>query len=94
MLAAGWPDRHFDVLPEADQKLEQPSNRKASRAIAHQEGDVGLLDAERRRRLALRHAPLPDDAVNPEREAGLNQLLLGVGQAEIGKDIGAAFGNA
>jgi hypothetical protein len=55
---------------------------------------MGLFDAERGRCLALRHAPLPDDAVNLKRKPGLNQLLFGVGQTEIGKDIGAALGGA
>jgi hypothetical protein len=90
--AAGWPHGHFNVLPETGEKFKQPPNRETARAIAHQEGDVRLFDAERRRCLALREAALPDDAADPEREAGFDQFLFRVGQAELGEDIGAAFG--
>jgi hypothetical protein len=90
VLAARRPHPYFNVLPQTSEKLQQPPHRKTTRPIPHQQGDVRLFDPERRRCLGLRHTPLPDDAVNLQREAGFDQLLLRVGQAEIGKHISAA----
>ena len=49
-----------------------------------------LLDAEQVSGLRLRQPALPDDPVDLQRELRLEELLLGIGQAEVGKQVAAA----
>jgi hypothetical protein len=44
LLFARRLHRDLDVLPERSEKLDQAADGKISRAVAHQRGDVGLLD--------------------------------------------------
>jgi hypothetical protein len=46
LLFASRLHRDLDVLPERSEKLDQAADGEIARAVAHQRGDVGLLDAE------------------------------------------------
>jgi hypothetical protein len=94
MLAASRSNGDFYILPEISQKFQQSPDRKTVPPIAHQQGDLRLFNAQRRRRFALSHTPLPDDTEDLQRQSGFHQFLFGVAEAEIREDVGAAFGNA
>src|ERR1700733_4020429 len=53
-----------------------------------------LLDAEELPRLRLGQPARLDDLVDLQREPGLQKLLLGIGQTEVGEDIAGAFFDA
>src|SRR5262245_5826813 len=83
-----------DSLPcslRVGQKLHQPIDRENACPVAHQGGNVRLLDAEDGRSLCLGPAALLDDFVDSHRQARPQQLLLGLRQLEIGKDVAASI---
>src|SRR5271170_1473180 len=82
--------RNLHVLSERGEKLHQAADRELSGTVAHQRRDVGLPDAEDFAGLRLRQAALLDDLVDLQRQAGLEQLLLGIRQAEISEHVAAA----
>jgi hypothetical protein len=84
-------DRDLHVLSERGQEFHQPSDREIAGAVAHQQGDVRLLDAEDGAGLRLRQPARFDDFIDLQRQPCLEQFLLRIRQAEIGKDIAAAF---
>lgn len=53
-------------------------------------GYLGLIDAQEFRSGGLRQAPLADGPVDPKDQAGLEQMVGGVGQAEVRKDVARA----
>ena len=89
MLLARRAHGDLDVLPEMGQELHQALNRKHARPVAHQSRDVRLLDAKDFPSPALGEAAVFDDPVYLQREARLQQFLLGMRQVEVGKDIAA-----
>ena len=72
------------------QEFEEAPDGEGTGTIAHEQGYVRLLNAERRRGLALGHSTAFDDAIDLQRQTCFDELLLRVGQAEIGKYIVAA----
>lgn len=46
MLFAGEADGDFDVLVEGGEKFHEAANAEVAGAIAHEQGDQGLLEAE------------------------------------------------
>jgi len=89
MLLARRAHGDLHVLPEMGQELHQALDRKHPRPVAHQRRDVRLLDAKDCPSPGLGEAAVFDDPVYLQREARLQQLLLGMRQVEIGKDIAA-----
>jgi len=93
-LALPLPRRaHCDlnVLPEGGQKLHQPLDGEGAGPSAHERGDVWLPDPEDLPGLGLREAALPDEAVDLQRQIGLELLALGMGESEIAEDVAAAL---
>jgi len=60
VISTSWPS---DV-----RKFDQPADREVACAIAHQRGDVRLLDPEQLSGLRLRQAALLDDLVDLQGE--------------------------
>lgn len=71
MRLAGRADGNLDVLAQIGQELHQTLDREHPRAVAHQRGDVRLLDAEDRAGLRLGEAARPDERVDLQRQARL-----------------------
>src|SRR5580704_8372056 len=63
--------RDLDILSERGQEFHQPSNREIPGAIAHQCGDVRLLDAEDFARLRLSQVTRLHNLVDLQCQAGL-----------------------
>lgn len=61
----------LNVLPEGGQKLHQALHGKGTGPSAHEDGDVRLPDPEDLAGLGLREAALPDEAVDLQRQIGL-----------------------
>ena len=91
MSSAFRPDRDFHILVQRRQEFYQPGDGEIARAVAHQSGHVGLLDAEDLSGLGLAQAALLDDLVDLQRQASLEKLLLRIGQSKIGKHVAAAL---
>ena len=89
MLLPCGPYADFYVLSEGSKKFHEALDRKGARAIAHQSRHVRLPDAQDFPRLRLLQAALLDQPVNLQRQLGFQQFLLGVGKAEVGKNISA-----
>jgi hypothetical protein len=91
MRFARRPDGNLDILAESGEEIHKPFHRKRSRTIAHERRNMRLLDAKNLSGFGLRDTALPDQPVDLQRKLRLEQLLLGIGQAKIGKYIPAAF---
>src|SRR6266568_108492 len=89
-LASGL-DGDVHVLAESGEKVQEALDGKGARPIAHQGRDVRLLDAENFASIGLLEAAFFDEAVNLQREPRFQELLLGMGQTEVGKNVAAAF---
>ena len=94
MLLPSGPDGDFNIPAQSSEEFQKASNREVARAVPHQQRDLRLLDAEDFGDLDLCHAAVLQDAINLQSELRLEQFLLGIGEAEIGKDVSAAFGHA
>jgi hypothetical protein len=46
VFPARGPDGNFNVLTQRSEEFHQASNGKITRAVAHEQGDLGLLHAE------------------------------------------------
>ena len=57
----------------------------------HETRDVRLLDTQNFAGLGLGEAAFFDEAINLQGEAGFELLARGIGKAEVGKDVAAAF---
>ena len=58
---------------------------------AHEARDMRLLDTQNFPGLGLGEAACFDEAINLQGEAGFELLALGIGKAEVGKDVATAF---
>ncbi len=90
-ILAGRPHRNLHVLPQGGKKIHKALDGEITRAIAHQQRDVRLLDAENFPGLGLRQVASLDEAVNLEREPCLEELLFGMRKTEVSQDITAAL---
>jgi len=90
VLACG-PDGDLNVLAKGHEKVHQAFNGERPRLAAHEARDVRLLDTQNFARLGLGEPALFDEAINLQGEAGFKLLALGIGKAEVGKDVAAAF---
>ena len=68
-------------------KVHQALDTEVARLPPHQTRNVRLFDAQYCASLRLRESSNLDNPVDLEREAGLELLTLGVGKAEVGKDV-------
>ena len=91
LLLACRPDGDLNVLPQGSEEVHEALDGKAAGAVAHQCGDVGLLDAENLSGCSLGKAALLDEAVNFESQPCFQEFLLRMGDAEVGEDIPAAL---
>ncbi len=91
VLLTRGPYGNLHVLPEGGEKIHQPFDGESARAVAHQGGDVRLLDAQDPSGFGLPEAAAFDKTVNLQGELGFQQLLLGMGKTEVSKNISAAF---
>ena len=67
-VLAGWPHGNLYVLAHGGKKIHKALDGETARAVAHQQRDVWLLDAEDFPGLGLRQVALLDEAINLERE--------------------------
>jgi len=93
VLAAG-ADGDLHVLAEGCEELHEASDREVSRAVAHQQRNLGLLHSEDFGDLHLCHAAILEDGINLQGELGLEEFLLRIGKAEVCEDVSAALGYA
>ncbi len=93
MVLACRADSHLHILAEGRQEFLQPSNRKTSGTIAHEQRHVWLPDAEKFRGLHLRQPSITDNSIDLKRQMRLHQFLLRIRQAEVSEDVTAAFGD-
>jgi len=91
MFLASGSDSDFDILPKGCEKFHEALDRERAGAVAHQCGDVGLLDAEEITRFGLGQTALLNQAVNSQCEPRFQEFLLWMGKTEIGEDIPAAL---
>ena len=92
VFLAGGPHSNFHVLTQSREKFHDASNGKVARAISHQQRDLRLPHAENFGDLNLCHAAILQDRIDLQGKLGLEQLLLGIGKAQVCKDVSAAFG--
>ena len=79
------------VLAEGGEKVHEALDGKGTGAVAHQGRNVRLLDAEDLAGFGLLEAPFFDEAINMQRQRGFQELLFGMGETEVGKNISTAF---
>jgi len=91
MFLARGPYDNLHVLPKGGEKVYEAFDREGAGAVAHQGGDVGLLDAEDVPGSGLGKAARLDEAVDLQREPCFQELLFGMGKTEIGEHIPAAL---
>ena len=91
MWFAGGADGDLDVLSEGGEEFHEAADAEVAGAVAHEEGDLGLLDAEDFGDFDLGQVAVLEDGIDLEGELGLEQFLLGIGEAEVGEDVSAAF---
>jgi len=46
VFLACWPDGDFNILAQSREEFHEAANGKATRAVSHQQRDLGLLHAE------------------------------------------------
>ena len=91
MFLAGGPDDDLNVLAKSGEKVHEAFDGKGTGTIAHQGRDVRLLNAENLPGFGLLEAAFFNEAVNLQRQSGFQELLFGVRETEISKDIASAF---
>ena len=89
-LASGFHG-DLDVLAEGGEKVHETLDGKGTGAVAHQGGNVRLLDGEDLASFGLLEAAFSKEAINLERKLCLQEFLLGMGETEVGKNISTAF---
>jgi len=89
-LASGFHG-DLDVLGEGGEKVHETLDGKGTGAVAHQGGNVRLLDAEDLASFGLLEAAFSKEAINLERKLCLQEFLLGMGETRSAKNISTAF---
>src|SRR5580658_2466490 len=88
------PDGYLYVLTEGCKEFHETPHRKTACSVAHEQGHVGLLDAERFSGLRLRKLAFADDSINLKRQPRFHHFLLGIWQTNVCKHIAAALSDA
>ena len=78
-------------MPERNQEVHKPLNRKISGTVAHQRRNMGLLDAQYGPSLRLREMAVLDDSVDLQGKMRLELLALRIGETDVGEDVAAAL---
>src|SRR5262245_17222545 len=93
MFPTGGSDSDFHVSAQCREKFHEASNGKVTSPIPHQQRDLRLLHPENFSDLNLCHATTRQDRIDLQGELGLEQLLFGVWNTKICKDVSAALGH-
>ena len=92
MCAAARPglddDRH--VLTQRRPAPQPATAGEAGQSAVHERRDFGLVEPHEAGRLDLSEPPALDGLADVAGELGLGQLLLGFGDAKVGKEVAAA----
>ena len=91
MGLARWPYDDFHVLAERREEVHEAFDGKSAGAVPDQRRDMRLLDAKNLPGFSLLEVAPLDQAVDLQGELGLQRLLFGMRQAEVGEDISTAF---
>jgi hypothetical protein len=91
MLLTRGPYDDLHVLAERREEVHEAFDGKGAGTVAHQCGNVGLLDAENLSRFRLLEAAALDEAVDLQGKFRFQQLPLRMRQAKVGENISAAF---
>ena len=91
MFLVGGPYGNLHVLPKGGEKVYEAFDREGAGTVAHQGGDIGLLDAEDVPGFGLDKAARLDEAVDLQSEPCFQEFLFGMGKTEIGKHIPATL---
>lgn len=92
MFLVGRAHGDFHVSTQSREKFHEASNGKVTRAISHQQRDLGLTHSENFGDLNLCHAAVFQNRIDLECKLGLEQFLFGIGKTQVCKDVSAAFG--
>jgi hypothetical protein len=87
-----WARDDCDIPIETPNATKQPLQRESSHAAGHQCQYFGLFQAEKRSRCGLRQPLAFENVADCADQLGLQQVFLGIVEAEIGKDISASAG--
>lgn len=81
MRSACGADGDFDVLAEGGQESHEAAHAEVAGAVAHEQGDLGLLDFEDFGEFDLGQVSGFEDCIDLQGQLGLEQFLLGIGEA-------------
>jgi len=84
-----YDDLH--VLIEGDEEAQKALHGELAEVAAQHPGDIGLPGAEQGGGLDLFQAALFHDRIDLENQLCLDQVLFGVGQAEVFEDVAASY---
>ena len=88
---AMWFDNDLDILPKRYKETQQTFDRKLPKLPAQHFGDIGLANAKQTCSFDLFQAALFHNRVNLQHQLRLDQMLFGIGKAEVSEDIVASF---
>jgi hypothetical protein len=91
MPSARRPYGDLNVLAEGSQKIDETLHGEVARLPAHQTRNMRLPDAKDLSSRRLGDSAVFDKPVDLQREARLDPLALGIGKAQISKDVAATF---
>ena len=83
-------DDDVDIAPERVEQAEQALQRILAEVAPQQPRHVGLGQAHQPCGLGLGDAAIAHDVVDAADQLGLDEVSVGVGEAEIGEDVAAA----
>jgi hypothetical protein len=84
------PYDNLHILIERHEKTQKPFDRELPKLPAQHLGYVGLADAKKIGRLDLFQATIFHDGVDLEHQLRLDEMLLGIWNADIFEHISAA----
>jgi hypothetical protein len=84
------PGGDFDILVECRQHSHQPRDRISPVVATQDVREVGLLDTEQLGRVDLRQFSFLYQAAQLNDQRGFQLMLVGIGEAEVGKDVAVA----
>ena len=87
----GFPDPDRNILAESGEKPKNALIGKTGKVPSHQLRNIGLRQSHQFGSLRLRQSLFPDEACNTDNQIGLQQADVRVGNAEVRKNVIAAF---
>jgi hypothetical protein len=82
-----WLNHDLDISVKPSQEFHEAIDRVFPKIASEHARDLGLTDSHALSGLRLGQLALPRQAVDFRDDLRLEQVGLGVGQAEIGKDV-------